>query len=271
MPQVTILLRTKNAGEEFAVLLDRLRAQTLAPWEILVVDSGSTDGTRERAQEAGARVVDLAPRDFTHAVSTNLGFREARGDIVAMLSQDALPLAPTWLASLTAPLDHADVAAAFGRQQARPDCFPLERWELERSYPERSEPAVVYSNVNSAARRRDWEETPFSEDLLIAEDRFWALALGRRGRRVVYVPEAAVLHSHAYSLREVYARCRAEAVARRRNEGHAEPWRILITTWPKQTVSDARRLLGEGRGRMWPRAAAYRLAQFAGFVAGGRA
>jgi rhamnosyltransferase len=270
MPEVTVLLRTLDAGGDLPALLSRLREQTLRPREILVVDSGSTDGTRERAEEAGARVLDLDPREFTHAVSTNLGFREARGDVVAMLSQDALPVSPEWLETLVAPLVREDTAAAFGRQMARPGCYPLERWELERCYPERGRPAVVYSNVNSAARRRDWEVSPFSEGVRIAEDRLWALDLIRRGRRVAYVPDAAVLHSHAYTLREIYARCRAEAGARRRGEGEVESWRILLTAWPKQTLADGRRLVAEGRVRLWPHAALYRLAQFAGLVAGGR-
>ncbi len=272
MPRITVLLRTLDAGDDLPLLLDRLREQTLPPLEILVVDSGSTDGTRRRAQDAGARIVDIEPRDFTHSRSTNLGFREARGEIVAMLSQDALPVEPTWLERLTAPLAGDDgTAAAFGRQIARPGCYPLERWELERCYPDRGEPGVVYSNVNSAARRRDWEDTPFPEDVLIAEDRLWALERIRRGGRIAYVPEAAVLHSHTYSLRDVYRRCRAEAGAKRHSEGHSEPWSVLLTAWPKQTLADARRLAGEGQRRRWPHAALYRFAQFAGIVAGGRA
>jgi rhamnosyltransferase len=272
MPQITVLLRTLDAGGDLPPLMSRLLEQTLKPLEILVVDSGSTDGTRQRAVDAGARVVDIAPGDFTHARSTNLGFREARGEIVAMLSQDALPVSPAWLETLVAPLLRDETtAAAFGRQLARPGYYPLERWELERCYPDRGEPAVVYSNVNSAARRRDWEETPFPGDVLFAEDRFWALGRMRLGRRIAYVPEAVVLHSHAYSLGGVYRRCRAEAEAKRRREGYAEPWRILLTAWPKQTLADARRLAAEGQGRRWPHAALYRFAQFAGIVAGSRA
>jgi rhamnosyltransferase len=215
-------------------------------------------------------VVHLDPGDFTHAGSTNLGFREAEGDIVAMLSQDALPVGTGWLAALVAPLDEPRVAAAFGRQIPRPGCFALEAWELGRCYPERGVAGALYSNVNSAARRAAWLETPFDESVDIAEDRLWALAQMRRGRRIVYVPEAAVVHSHSYTLRSVYRRCRQEARVRREREGIEEGWGVLFLGWPKQTVRDARRLSAEGRGRLWPRAAAYRLAQLAGVVAGGR-
>ena len=270
MPDVTVVLRTLNAEHELGGLLDTLGRQTRPPDEILVVDSGSRDRTREVVERAGARVVDLPPERFSHAVSTNLGFREARGEIVAMLSQDALPSGPEWLAHLTAPFTDPRVAAAFGRQAARPGAFPLERWELERAYPAEGDPDVPYSNVNSAARRSVWERFPFPEDVRIAEDRFWALRVMEAGHRVVYVPEAVVWHSHEYSIRDVFRRCREEARAKREMEGRTEGWNLVFAAWPKQTVRDALRLRAEGRLRRWPRASAYRLAQFLGMSIGGR-
>ena len=269
MPAVSVLLRTLNPGSDFAFLVDRLAAQSLLPDEILVVDSGSRDGTPSRARDAGARLLEIEPTSFTHARSTNLGFREARSPIVVMLSQDAFPADRHWLERLVAPFTDPRVAAVFGRQVPRPGCFALERWELERCYPESGEPAVIYSNVNSAARRSVWEALPFDEAVLIAEDRFWAMEVRRRGFSVAYAPEAAVEHSHSYTLAQVYARCRAEARARRRMEGDRAGWGLLVKGWPRQAWRDAHRLAAEGEGRRWPRAAAYRFAQFAGLVRGG--
>ncbi len=270
MVAVTILLRTLNPGADLPVLLDRLHEQDHPITEILMVDSGSRDGSVALARERGVRIVDLEPARFTHALSTNLGFREARGEVVAMLSQDALPTSPGWLAALVQPLEEPGTAAVFGRQLPRPRCFPLERWELERCYPSDPPPGVPYSNVNSAARRAVWDEEPFDETLFIAEDAVWADRVRARGHRVAYAPEAAVIHSHEYTLRQAYARCRDEARTRRQGGDPAEGMRLLLLGWPKQTVSDLRRLAAEGRGTLWPRAAAYRFAQFAGIIAGGR-
>ncbi len=270
MPAVTLLLRTLDAGAEFPLLLERIALQSTAPAEILLVDSGSRDGTVDLARRAGARVVTIHRAQFTHARSTNLGFREARCPIVAMLSQDAIPIDADWLARIIEPLQDPRVGAAFGRQVPRSGCFPLERWELERSYPESGTPSVLYSNVNSAARRELWEEVPFDERVRIAEDRFWAREIERRGHRIAYAPGAAVEHSHRYTLREAYARCRAEAQARRLAEGTVEGWGLLLKGWPRQVCGDARRLAREGEGRRWPHAAAYRFAQFAGLLRGGR-
>lgn len=270
MQHVTVLLRTLNPGADLGRILDALAEQTRAPEEILAVDSGSTDGSRELLARAGARIVPIAAGEFTHARSTNLGFREARGGVVAMLSQDAIPASPRWLERLLEPLADPGVGAVFGRQLPRPGCFPLERWELERCYPEQGSPAVVYSNVNSAARRERWEEEGYDESLLIAEDGAWARALAARGHRVAYAPRAEVIHSHEYTLSQVFARCRAEAETRLAAEGRREGVSLLFKAWPRQTWRDLLRLRAEGRGGTWPRAAAYRFAQFAGMVRGGR-
>jgi rhamnosyltransferase len=129
---------------------------------------------------------------------------------------------------------------------------------------------VAYSNVNSAARRSVWRTTPFDESVTIAEDRLWARSVTGAGLRVVYEPAASVWHSHRYSLREVYRRCREEAASRRTVEGRTETVGLLLKAWPRQTARDARRLAAEGTLLTWPHAAAYRFAQFAGMMAGGR-
>jgi hypothetical protein len=129
---------------------------------------------------------------------------------------------------------------------------------------------VLFSNVNSAARRSAWADEPFDESLAIAEDRVWAARQAARGRQIVYVPGAAVLHSHEYTIRQAAARCRAESRARRETEGHTESIALLFKAWPRQTWQDLKRLVGEGRLAAWPRAALYRLAQFYGMWRGGR-
>ena len=110
----------------------------------------------------------------------------------------------------------------------------------------------------------------FGARVAIAEDRYWARAQEARGRRIVYVPTAGVLHSHEYTLGEVAERCRAEARERWRREGEREGWGLLLRGWPRQTMRDAGRLLREGRPGAVPRAALYRFAQFRGMIDGGR-
>jgi rhamnosyltransferase len=280
-PAITLVIRTLNAGPWLDELVPRLAAQRRRPDELLVVDSGSTDGTVERLLGAGAadrsRVVTIPGREFSHARSTNLGFREATGDVVAMISQDALPVGDDWLATLVAPLEgpprdagEAPVVGTFGRHLARPGAFALERWQIEADYPAMPPAGVLFSNVNSATRRAAWMEEGFDESLSIAEDRVWAARQVARGRAIAYVPAAAVVHSHDYTVRQAAERCRAESRARRDAEGHVESVSLLLKAWPRQTGRDLARLRREGHGGEWPRAAVYRLAQFWGMWRGGR-
>ena len=98
----------------------------------------------------------------------------------------------------------------------------------------------------------------------------WAERARARGWRIAYVPGARVLHSHEYTVRQVYERCRAEARTRLDAGGREEGWNLLWKAWPRQTARDLARLASEGRPWTWPRAAVYRFAQFAGMRAGGR-
>src|SRR5262249_57469715 len=81
--------------------------------ELLVVDNGSTDGTREAlAGQADVRCVVEPTAGATRA--RNAALRAARGDVVAFIDDDATP-APGWLAALTAPFAQARGACGGGR------------------------------------------------------------------------------------------------------------------------------------------------------------
>ena len=89
---VTVAIPVLNGGAVLGQTLDAVRAQALdAEVELLVADSGSTDGSAARAEQAGARVIDVAPGEFSHGGTRNLLMEEAAGAHVAFLTQDATP------------------------------------------------------------------------------------------------------------------------------------------------------------------------------------
>jgi len=94
---LSIIIPTLNAGEEFRLLLRKLFEQKgLAELEVVVVDSGSTDETVERAREAGCRVLEIPPAEFSHSFSRNAGAAAARGDCLLFMVQDAYPIGDYW-------------------------------------------------------------------------------------------------------------------------------------------------------------------------------
>lgn len=104
---ISVVIPTYNAGREFHWLLRKLRAQRgLREVEIVVVDSGSTDGTVERAQEAGCKVVRIEKAEFSHSFARNLGAEHASGDLLLFTVQDAYPVGDHWLCTLARCLLH---------------------------------------------------------------------------------------------------------------------------------------------------------------------
>jgi rhamnosyltransferase len=190
--------------------------------ELLICDSDSTDGSVELARAHQARVVEIPPSQFNHGASRNLLMREASGGHVALLSQDAEPADRRWLEHLLAGFAlAADVGVVYGPYQSRPGApkpvrLELERWftslspdhdaRVDRLQPsESSLPAIEFvgrrgflTDANACISREAWRMVPF-RPVPYAEDRVLAVDMLRAGYSKVFVPQAAVLHSHAYS------------------------------------------------------------------------
>src|ERR1017187_9747955 len=132
MPDVSVAIPVRDGGELFARVLVALSAQTVEH-ELLVCASGSGDGSVELARAHGARVLEIAPRRFTHGGARNLLMGQAQGASVALLTQDAEPADERWLERLLDGFELAqDVAIVYGPYRPRPHApFPV-RNELDR-------------------------------------------------------------------------------------------------------------------------------------------
>jgi glycosyltransferase involved in cell wall biosynthesis len=211
---VSVALPVLNGGQRFREVLAAVRAQRIdAEVDVVVIDSGSADGSRQAARDAGARVEEIAPSAFSHGATRNRLMTLARGDVVAFLTQDAVPAGDGWLAALVRGFAlGADIALACGPQRARPDASPMARRELDAFFarfgdgprldrlgdgPLALGPASFFSSVNGAVARWAWERVPF-RPVSYAEDHFLAADMLRAGLAKAYVPDAAVVHSHDY-------------------------------------------------------------------------
>jgi rhamnosyltransferase len=260
---VTVAIPVRNGGALLARTLAALSAQTLAH-ELLVCDSGSTDGSAELARAHGARVLEIAPSQFSHGGTRNLLMRESTGTRVALLTHDAEPLDERWLERLLGGLELADdVGIAFGPYRPRPEASPAVRMELERwfaSLAPDGAPQVVrlegherglpvreligrrgfFTDANACLLRSAWERVPFRE-VAYAEDRVLAIDMLRAGYAKAYVPQAAVLHSHQYSTGQELRRCFDEWRGLREVYGWREP------AGPAHIVRQLRGQLGQAR------------------------
>ena len=227
-PVVSIVLPTRNGAATLPSLLDSIARQRVGfAFEIIAVDSSSSDGTADLLRARVDRLTSIPADAFDHGLTRNLGIEQAGGELIVLLVQDALPASDSWLAKLTAPLIADDrIAGAYARQLPRPDAsaitrHSLEHWvassdvgrtialadsaELEALDPMARLERCAFDNVCSCIRRSIWRRHPFRRTP-IAEDLEWAGEVLLAGYRIAYVPEAEVIHSHDRSARYELAR-----------------------------------------------------------------
>lgn len=216
---VSIVIPTYNAGARIVDLLLSLRDQTI-PHEIIVIDSSSTDViTREKAERYGAKIFIVEKREFNHGKTRNVAFRQAKGDIVVFLTQDAFPLDRNCIENLIKPLDDPEIVASYGRQIPYRDARPPEQFARLFNYPDK--PMVkglqdlsqlgiktfFFSNVCSAIKIKEFKELgEFPENIIMFEDMVFAAKAILRGYKIAYTPEAKVFHSHDFSLKQRFRR-----------------------------------------------------------------
>lgn len=223
---ISVVIPTLNGGATFAASLEACLQQEIAESvEILVIDSASTDGTPDIAESMGVTVHRISRAEFGHGRTRNLGVHLVAGEVIAFLTQDAVPASPNWLARLVQPFAECDrVGLAFGRQLPHPQCRITVKRDVAELFGRLAEGdetvltasagtfgprARFFSNVNSAIRRSTWEKTPFP-DVAYSEDLAFAEAALRQGWWKAYVPTAAVRHSHDLRLDDYYRRMLAE-------------------------------------------------------------
>ena len=232
---VSVVVPVKDGRQYLGELLGAVFAQAAdaAALDVLVIDSGSTDGSADLARARGARVLEIEPASFGHGRTRNLGAESTTGELICFLTQDATPL-PGWLAAIQEGFDLADdVGAVYGPHRARTDTSPMIARELEAFFATHASPDggssvqragddTFLSNVNGAYRRDCWEQLRFA-DVPYSEDQAFGRAMLAAGWAKVFHPGAAVLHAHDYPAVQFMRRYFDEYRGLRLTIGHVEP------------------------------------------------
>jgi rhamnosyltransferase len=258
--KISVLIRTKNEAKDITKTLALVMDQSLPPDEIIVVDSGSTDGTVALVQQhSHVRLLTMRPEDFTFGRSLNLGCAATDADIIVMLSAHAFPYDRNWLKHLVQPFEDPYVAGVYGKQVPHVDADPPVERDYRSFYNDQPRMQTnpndggdrAFSNANAAIRRQWWEKRPFDETLSGCEDVAWAWAVLSLGTKIAYAPEAAVYHSHNEQLRQVYKRTCRETLALHALYGHEMGLRDAWKTWRKAVSADWQFILHEKKSRQW--------------------
>jgi cellulose synthase/poly-beta-1,6-N-acetylglucosamine synthase-like glycosyltransferase len=285
---ISVILRTRDTTGTALEAISVLADQASMPAEFVVIDSGSAPAVLEQLKDLAAqgvpasagpvplRLLIIPSEEYQSARTLNRAIRQARGDLLAILSQDAVPTDRSYLTRLRRWFADRKVAGVYGRQIHRGPCSPLVEKDLIRTYPPRSRtqraPDCWFANTCSMIRRDLWQAHPFSEQAWISEDHEWAKWFQARGYVVGYEAGATVFHHHQYDdLRAVWDRFRLEG--RGLSYVHAQPLGLVraATRCLREVVSDAVWLIRGRRGlRHWLPGVSQRIVKHAALFRGAR-
>jgi len=215
---ISIIIPTYNGGQVFSKCLEMIGQQDYgAEIQLIIVDSGSTDGTIELAEKAGALIRKIDKKKFHHANTRNEAVLLADFENIVFTVQDAVPCSKSWLSELERSLYEADVAAVYTDQIPHDDATAYARFEIESISRARGREqkiqqvesleafnempydlayrTISLDNVCAIYRKDLLIDIPFPE-VDFAEDMAWALKNMLLGHKVLYNPNIRVKHSH---------------------------------------------------------------------------
>ena len=231
---VAVLIPTLNAGSEFESLLIKLsRQKYIQNMKIVIVDSGSTDGTLETAKDFGVSLISIPSSEFNHGLTRNLAAEYAKDcDFFVFLTQDALPVSDYLVHDLVNSFkSDPKIVAVTSRQVPRSDADLFACWSMyyhykflgftknvvmsslnvaELPYPQKRQSSQL-DDVCTAYRKDYFFEHKFKE-LPFAEDLDFGYRAVKDGKKLLYCHDAAVIHSHNRAPEYIFKRCYVDSL-----------------------------------------------------------
>jgi rhamnosyltransferase len=277
----SIIILTKNGGANFPRLLECIYNQQFdGSYEVIVIDSGSTDATLEVTRKYPVKLHQIPAGEFHHSRTRNLGAGMSQGKYLVYITQDALPLDNNWLQKLTNNFTDPQVAMVVGRQIAWENTRPPEKFFYHYNFPEfkimvKSGSADYYhdnvfiSDVNSAYRKEILLKYRFAENMVMAEDKEIALRFINGGLSIIYEPAAAVYHSHDYGLKGAFEKSLDFGLSLRQGVSRLPKSNKDLTGRIADYMRAEFKFLKENRYWKWaPYSLLYEIAKYAGLFLG---
>ena len=188
--EVSIIIRTLNEARYLPQLLEAIHAQhSEFRSEVIVVDSGSTDGTVEIASSHGCKIVKIEKKQFSFGRSLNLGCEASNGRFLVFISGHCVPCHGSWLQRLVTPLADGVVAYTYGRQLGGEETYWTEHRIFAKFYPQQStipQSGIYCNNANSAILKSVWANHKFDDNLTGLEDMHMAQRIVADGEKIGY-------------------------------------------------------------------------------------
>ena len=221
-PLISVIIPTKNGEKTIRACLESIFMQKgIDRAEVIIIDSGSEDGTLDIVSRFPLKIIRIKPEEFGHGRTRNLGIQAASGEFIFFTVQDA-QLAHSEL--FTRALSHfqdKDVQAVGGKQIVphSPDKHPLqwyrpvgkpnvETLDLASFSRMTNKEKFFYARLDNVAamyRSSALNSQPF-EDVDFGEDIIWAIKALEKGWKIIIDHNLLVYHYHDYSSRKLKER-----------------------------------------------------------------
>ncbi|MEM1312386.1 MAG: glycosyltransferase [Patescibacteria group bacterium] len=208
-PTTSWVIRTKNEEKWLPKVLETLFLQSRLDFEIIIVDSGSTDSTLDIVKDYPVRsVINILPDQFNYSYALNLGINESWGEYIGIISAHSLPTSRDWYREAIKNFRDPLVACVGGQYTSLPDGSYDEKLGDIIYHIKRVAQGDIYTgitkdqyfeeitNTNCLIRKKLWNSYNFDEELEGSEDFDWAMEMRSRGYKTVFDPIFNVYHSH---------------------------------------------------------------------------
>ena len=196
---VSIIIRTKNEERWISQCLESINKQTYKNFEVILVDNNSKDKTVDKAKHNKVKKI-LKIKNFLPGKAINLGAKNSKGKYIVCISAHCIPKNKKWLENLVKCINSDDkIAGVYGRQEAMSYSKPEDKRDLllifglDKKIQRKDN---FFHNANSIIRKDLWNKIPFDNNTTNIEDRLWGKKVLAKGFKIVYEPEASVLHFH---------------------------------------------------------------------------
>jgi len=214
---VSIIIRTYNEEKYLDELLCAISTQKYKKYEIILVDSGSTDNTIEIANKHKCKIIRIDKEMFSFGYSLNMGIKKSKGDFCVFVSGHCIPTNDCWLGNLIKPFDDNNVAITYGKQIGKYTTKISEHMIFKRWFPDNDikiQKTPFCNNANSAIRKNIWENIiKYDENVSGLEDLVFAkFLLKNTNYYLSYVSDSIVYHIHNETYPKIRHRYEREAI-----------------------------------------------------------
>ena len=185
-------------------------------YEIILVDSGSVDNTRNIAKKYDVKIICIPPDDFSFGYSLNKGIEVSDGDYCVLISAHCFPVDEHWLENMIKPFKNDRIAIVYGKQRGSEINKYSENRIFKILFPDGStdmQDLPFCNNANTAIRKELWHHYKYNEDITGLEDIDWAKFIISKEYKLYYNSDASVIHVHDETYLQIFWRYEREAIA----------------------------------------------------------